>query len=396
MDSQWNGYVAYDAASASITSNPTKNMDVRAYYNYLSRRNTSQQDLSTNIDPGAGVNNLPAQHSYYKNNAGLELGYKLPAATKLTAGYDLTDTKRSSAWTDPVANITGGNPEALQTTDHLMYVQVKNNLLDSVSGKVRYEHLIRTSEYPQLYVYAPPFSGATINARYFRRGSEGANKAMDAIKAELEIEPMHNLSLGLQYALKLNDYRSTTVGLQSDRRHELYADATYTAGIAKLNIYGEVEFVDNDFTSVTGTPWTAVTPTSYYWNMKRSDINYAVGTNVTVDIIKEKLKANVTYRFDNSEGNTDFTYPASIVNTVTDATSVDNFSRHALNTKLTYNFTKDVALDLGYMFEKLTYTDDQYTGYTYVPRNTAYALTGAFNKPDYVVNAFYTKLTYNF
>jgi hypothetical protein len=57
---------------------------------------------------------------------------------------------------------------------------------------------------------------------YFRHLSGKQN--MDAIKAELEFEPMHGLTLNSMFDEQI---QRLPLCLQDDNRHEVYVDATY-------------------------------------------------------------------------------------------------------------------------------------------------------------------------
>lgn len=382
----WNGLVKYNTAGASITSQPTRNLDTRFSYNFTERKNES--DTINNVAYNGTGYNTPGKFGYHKQNAGIDLGYKLPAATKVSAGYEYSHTNRASFWTTMA--VTSGNPEPLATTDNTLYVQAKNNLLDVISGKLRYEHQMRSSDFPTVASYLP-----TARAGYFRE-FESAKKEMDALKAEFEVEPLHGLSIGLQYALKLNKYTNSPLGVQDDTRHEFYADVTYEVGIAKVNIFGELEHVTTNATFYSGTYGSPATATSnFFWDNKRKDINFALGGKVDVEIIKNKLSGTVGYRYEQADGSSDFTtYNPILTTVVTNNAAIDDYYKHCINAKLSYSLSKSVIVDLGYLYEKLNYTDDFFTGYTYAV--TTNALSGAYANPNYEASAVYTKLTYKF
>lgn len=385
----WNGLVTYDSASGSITTTPLKNLDARIHYNYLSTNNQSD-NLNYSTSASTSYNTPVAKYDYQKQVAGIDLSYKLPASTKVSTGYEYSDVKRAT-WAGNTTLAVAAAPHATKTTDHTVYVQAKNNLLDWVSGKLRYEHQFRSSEYPTLGLYA-----ATNRMGYFR-GFEAADKKMDAIKTELEFEPMHGLSLGLQYAYKLNKYTNSPLGIQDDARHEFYVDATYTAGIAKVNVYGELETVESKGLYYAGTYGSAATATNnFFWTTKRKDLNYAFGSTVDVSIIKNMLSASAGYRYERADGSNDFTVSNTAIMTTpySNVNDLDDYIKHSLNAKMTYQASKNVSIDLGYLYEHLKYSDDAYAGYTNIV-GTNY-LTGAYNNPNYDASVVYTKLTYKF
>lgn len=386
----WNGLITTDNGSVVITSSPLPKLDTRIHFNYLITKNKSDNINYSTSATATSYNQIAAKYDYNKKVGGIDLSYKLPAATKVSAGYEYGDVHRATWAADPGLT-TAGAPHATKTTDHTVYMQVKNNLLDWISGKLRYEHQFRSSEYPTLGLYA-----ATNRMGYFR-GFEAAGKNMDAIKTEFEFEPMHGLSLGLQYALKLNKYTNSPLGLKDDTRHEFFADVTYSAGVAKVNVYGELETVEINGLYYSGTYGSAATATNnFFWTTKRKDLNYAFGTTVDIDIVKDQLKASAGYRYESADGSNDFTVSnASIMTTpYSNVNYLDDYIKHSLSAKLTYQMSKAVSLDLGYLYEHLRYSDDAYTGYTNIVGTNF--LTGAYNNPNYDASVVYTKLTYKF
>lgn len=394
---RWNGLVTYDTANATITSSPIKNLDLRLFYNYLNRENDGDTLGSTAYNAATatnGSNNPVTKYHFHKQNVGLDASYKLPASTKVSTGYEFAQTIRGSFWTSS-ANIASGAPEANKTTDHTIFLQAKNELFDWVSAKLRYEHQFRKSDYPTAYVSTTTYA-ATDRDLYFRE-FESADKNMDAVKVEFEFEPINGLDLGLQYALKLNKYTNSPLGVQDDTRHEFYADASYNAGFAKLSIYGELETVETNSTYYTGgTTYPANANFTFFWTSKRKDINYAFGGKVEADIVKDLLTGSVDYRYEKADGSNDFTTSYATTIPWANVSALDDYTKHSLNTKLTFKASKNLSVDLGYLYENLKYSDAAYDGYTYVPAGTTYALSGAYANPNYDASVVYTKLTYKF
>lgn len=402
----WNGKVRYNTINATITSNPIKKLDTRIFYSYNQRTNDGDY-LNNAYYYNTSAGSPVARQGYHKQRTGLDLGYKLPAATKVSAGYEFTETNRyGSAFFTNVADIVGASPHANKTTDHLFYLQAKNNLLENVSGTLRYEHMVRSSEYELLDEQLTLAAASGNLRRAMHRQYDSAHKTMNAVKVGFDIDPTSNLNIGLQYAYKLNDYASSPTGLQDDARHELYADATYTAGIAKFNIYGELETVDANtkyFTNTGGAIWGAATNTALV-NSNRKDLNYAVGTKVDVEIIKDTVKASLGYRYENADGENDLSYELQNGATVTwagltnmvDIGALDDYKKHSLNATVSYAATKFIDLSVSYLYENLKYTDDAYANYVNVPRGTTYALTGAYADPDYSASAVYMAMKYKF
>jgi hypothetical protein len=391
IGTNWSGKRTYDSASASITSSPIKDLNTRIYYNYLDNHTASMPMIYQTGALNTQYNNPISQVGYTKQNGGIDLTYAVPDATKVSVGYEYGDVRRST-WATNASLLAAGSLYATKTADNTLYAQVKSTLSDTLSGKVRYEHLFRNSGYPYYSAYVP----ATNRAAYFMP-FEAADKGMDAVKVELEYEPLHGLSLGLQYAYKMNDYKNSALGVNDDTRNELYVDATYVAGIAKLNVYGEAETVETNATYFAGTIGSPMTATNnFLYKSKRNDINYAGGGKVAVEILRDRLTFTTGYRYERANGSNDFSVSNAAIMTTPywNATPLDDYIKQSLTAKLTYNATKDWSFDLGYLYEHLKYADAAYTNYTYVV-GTNY-LTGAYNNPNYDASVFYLSTKYKF
>lgn len=374
----FDGKITYTTASLAATSNPTKNLDTRAFANYLEKDNRSTEPFTYG---GADTE----KYEYDKINAGFEAGYKLPAKTKLSAGYEFLKLNRA------IRN------DARTTKDHSYFVQAKNSYLDWLTAKLRYQMLLRDSDnHADLETPAPSIFN-------YWRPVDTANKQQDTVKLSLDLEPAHNLAFGLEYGYKRNKYKDTFLGVKSDSRHELYLDANYTVGMFRFNPYGDVETVGNyaahrRFQTVPGgvDPITGVNNnTNYNWSSKRYDVNYAIGLNTDVNLIKDKLTAFVGWRYEKADGSEEFTSTFATTLPLANNTRVDNYEKDSLTAKLTYAVNKNLNVGIGYLFEKLQYSDDHWTDYSYVPA-AATNLTGAYANPDYEAHVGWVNVAYKF
>ena len=391
INQNWNGYLTYTTANIALSSAPTDKISTRLYYNYFDRHNTS--DIITSTAYGFEASDVNHPFSYHKNNAGFDVDFKLPAKTKLSTGYEYLDVIRKSE--DSLVM----TPE---TTDHKIFVQAKNDLLDWVSGKVRYEFITRNSSFPENNSYGP------TDYEYYYRAAGYANRNQHNIKLGLDFEPLQNVDLGIEYTYKLIGYKDTTLGLKDDKRHEVYTDLQYQNGIAKVGAYADVELYEANATfreiPLFGSTSTSV-PDDYKnftWKSKRNDINYAIGASGTFDIIKEVLSFGAGYRYESANGSDDFStsylgkiYTSGASAFATNITSLDDYTKHSVNASLKYTINKHMNMELGYLYEHLKYSDDALNNYLYIPQGGVY-LTGAYANPNYDANVVYTKLSYKF
>jgi hypothetical protein len=387
---RYNGDISYTTAAASLTSNPTKELDTRMFFNYLNKENDSTKDLnySTSATP-----NLTEGFGYHKINAGLDVGYKLPAKTRLSAGYEYL-------------HLVQPREDATNTTDNTVYLQLKNTFYDWMSAKVRYQRLYRNSE------YMIPVNPTGQAGEGYMRPYDLATMTQDAVKTQLEFEPMHNVSLGVEYAFKYNQYPDSIMGVQNATKHDVNFDATIVAGMFKFNPYVDLEFSQenskhrNASTANTNNIFingpNASGIYAYNWQNKADNTYYALGINTEAILIKDTLIANLGTRYENSDGSENFSTMSTSfdpVNPVRNNGNVDNFIRKSITGKLTAFFSKQLKGTISYTYEKLQYQDDHYALYnnfSLLEAGAGYALTGAYNNPDYTAHIAYASLTYSF
>jgi len=393
----WAGRVNYTTASAALTSKPMKNLDTRIFVNFLNKKNEGPEDFNY-----GSASYTTERFDYSKRNMGVDAGYKLPAKTKLSAGYEYQNLHRAI------------REDAPSTDDHKVFVQAKNDLFDWMSAKVRYQRLMRTSNFADATLYANEPTGGVANTsdattslyyKIFFRPADTADKNQDSIKVGLDFEPVHGLSIGFEYAYKKDDFTKNYLGLQNAERHEGYFDATYAASIVKLNAYADLEVVESNsrfrqLPRATGTsptlyadPMGVSNINNFNWTTKRQDFNYALGMKGDVEIIKNKLKASAGYRYEKANGSNDFTTNTTGV-VFNNVSQLDDYIKQTVDAKLAYSVTPAFIVTAGYLFEHLKYSDDAYTGYSYIV-GTNY-LSGAYANQGYDANMFYLSGTVKF
>ncbi|MCE1227826.1 MAG: MtrB/PioB family outer membrane beta-barrel protein, partial [Geobacteraceae bacterium] len=170
--------------------------------------------------------------------------------------------------------------------------------------------------------------------------------------------------------------------VKGDFRHAVNFDTTYTFGIAKLNAFADVEFIR--------TESLFYLPGSYRWASTRRDINYDFGTKADFELIKGLLSFSTTYRYERADGTNEFS--KSVAPVPTDVPYLDDYIKHSADAKLSYNMSKALKVDVGYLYENLKYSDTAYAQYTIGGNN----FTGAYANPNYDASVVYTKLTYKF
>jgi len=375
----FSGDIRYTSLSAALTSNPIKPLDAKLFYNYLNKSNKSTTFDYGNISDTFGQFNTEV-FDYKKNNVGLNLGYKLPFSTKIQAGYEYLYVKRTQRL------------DATTTSDHISYVQLKNSYLDTVSAKVKYQHVARNSDFEN--------ENGDELAPFVRR-YDATDKTQDVVKVGVDVTPVKHLELGVEYAYKVNNYDKTILGRTKDTRHEVLFDAKYELPeLAKFTAYFDYERVVNDSThrkaATAFNPDSApIANTDYNWTAKLTDDNYAYGVGVEVPVIKHKLDLMVSWNYEKADGRADFTTQGTTA--LIDIPQYDDYTKKSVNTKAIYHFNKNLDLSAGYYYARYDYNDistDNYPANFAV--NATNFLSGAYKDHDYEAHVGYLTAAYKF
>jgi MtrB/PioB family decaheme-associated outer membrane protein len=389
-NANFSGKLQYTTASISLASNPLKGLSTSIFYNYLDKQNSSTDSFAYGnnaaLHPVKGTAlNLTEKFDYHKQNAGFSAGYKLPLKTIISAGYEYLRYDR------------GVRTDASDTTDHSAFVQLKNDQLDWLAAKLRYQYLTRKSTNLNEYY----LTTSTPTMEMYFRPADTADKDQHSIKTSFEIEPVHDLSFGFEYGYKYNKYKNYVLGMMDDSRHEMYADANYAFNMFKLNPYFDLELVEAKSRHRVGNASVFAAPTTgaYNWQSDRKDVNYAVGINVDADIIKDKLTSRIGWSYEKADGSEDFTGEGINLSTlgtpVVNNAAVDDYTKQTVRANLSYMVNKNIKIGLNYLYERFNYSDDHYNGYVNVPTATTH-FTGAYANPNYEAHVGYMTVAYKF
>lgn len=386
-DKTFDGDISYKNLSTTLTSNPIKPLTTKLYYKFLEKDNDS--DEITYTYSGQSVTNHIFE--YKKHNAGIDVGYKFTKDLKTTVGYEFLKIKRE-------------REDIPVTKDNKFFVQLKYNPFDFLGTGIKYQRLNRSAKFESPGV-------ASTDAAYienFVRRYDATDKDQDALKLSVDLSPFDKLDLTAEFAYKKDKYDETILGLTKANRNEFILDAAYEIKGIKLYGYFDYEVADRDQTSRYVTPGGSFDPSTppasngYNWDVKLKDKNFALGVGLEVPIISNKLIFGTQYDFEKANGNADFTsqYLATgLTQDLIDIPLYDDYKRHALSTKLKYNYNTKLSLVLGYAYQKYTYTDAQFEGYKYimpVTGTTNTYLTGAYKDEPYNANVFYLRAIYKF
>ncbi len=383
ISSAYTGKVDTQNYDLALTSNPVRFLDAKVYYKYYSRNNKS--------DDPTGVVNIFLDYNI--STFGTELGFRLPKQLYLSGGYKYVKTRRDKQGeTDPLEILPDDR-------DNLFNVDLRWTGLDFLSAGVGYEKLDRDAKYRTVESEENPAK------RYYY-----ASQNRDTFKASVDIFPIENLNLGLEYRYKFIDYSDTTFGLKSNMTHELNISAGYAIGnIAKVYGYGDYGWIK--FDQLQQQTEGLVTPAN--WNAKQKDITYGFGIGANIYVIPKRLTFIFQYDYLKSNGNVDYTLDPVFFtaaggagldgiganNDNIDISRWDDYTLYCFKIKAVYNFTKSLSASLGYAYERFKYSDAQVNDYNFVPAtagtNGAF-LTGAYKDQSYRANLVFGGLTYKF
>jgi MtrB/PioB family decaheme-associated outer membrane protein len=381
----FDGDISYTSLSVSFVSLPTEQLDTRVFYDYLDKDNDSS------IIQYIGGGNATHIFDYNKHNLGVDANYDLAMQTKLSAGYEYMKIDRRN------------RPDAESNTDNVLFLKAKNTSLDFMTAKLEYTFLNRNSDENHDLTGVSIFDAENI-VQHVQR-FDTTSKKKNEIKIVLEIYPVDNLDLGLEYTYANNDYKNVILGRTEDKGHELYVDLMWRASqIFNLSGFAGYESYKADsnhynFRAGAGTPPQAADPTindgnpdSYRWTQSLDDNFWTVGLMGQMPLMKERLMLSLSWQYQKSDGETDFTTEGTTP--LLPINQSEDYDITTVEAKALYAVTEDLDLTLGYLYEKSKYEDLQYLGYEYQPPGSY--LTGAYADHDYEAHVGYLTARYNF
>lgn len=390
---EYTGDIKTTDINAAFTSTPRKGMTTRLYGRYHQRQNDS--DIVYNADwlkaaTAATILQTQARdqmafYGYTSQLFGGEVSQKL-GDYKLTGGAEWHETSRESY----------GITQVRETDDISTWGQVRVAVTDDIAARIRYDLLNRQSTdtidttagavlNPSSGVIAPWFSYA-----------DTAGKQQHKVKTGLEWSLTDNLSLGLDYIYKLDDYtRDAPLGLEHGESHGGMADLSYTYGPAQFHAFGSLErgatqmhtrlYRGTGTTEIGGAnPDTGDSSTAYDWGYTQYDTTLTLGAGATFSIIKDRLNLQVQYDFTQNDGKTDLHIPAAAGITREDIRPVNDYTQHNVSLKLNHTLAEGHTVGMGYTYTRLSFED---WGYNETVTSAQKLTDGYYNvDPSYEVH----------
>lgn len=347
---------------AAITSRPTMELDTK--FSFTHQENSNKSTII------ADSTNTNADHlfDFSKDVFAAEAGYRLPQQTKLTGSYEYVTLDRRN------------RPEFETTTDHIFTARLKNSSLEHATAQIQFKHLERDSD---------PTGGTNVAISDF----DANDKSLDEAKLGIELYPMDNIDIGMDYTYTSTDYDQPVLtagnirGRGKDDSHALYLDALWRLpqGITLGGLVGyetrEIESTNSNLSGGTNTPW----------GQNVEDDFWTYGLTGKMPLMDDKLHLDISWEYQKSDGESNFSIDPTLQNIAT----VADYSKKKLEAKATYSCSEKIGVTVGYLYEKYQYVDLQYENYAYIAPGSTY-LSGAYAFNDYEANVGYAMLRYSF
>jgi outer membrane protein OmpA-like peptidoglycan-associated protein len=436
----FNGEHVNQSLALSWTAVPVTNVDTRVYYYWTKLENNSTlvefgnaptQPLASGLGCGnyIGANGLPTQivgncetelYNYTKNNVGFDVWWKFAAGNRLGGGWDYNDLDQTRVDYD-------------KSHWNRFWLEYKNTMLDTVSGRLKYQYIKRdsTSNFsndgvsPNDPNYLLPYTSA------FDLQSSTTNQ----LKLYLDWTPLDTVGLSFEGVWSNIDYDNVTYGRTKADRQGYFLTGNWNAmPTLKLNALGsweETKYPSNHryIGTVAGGPtppsgWCTTanpncydpfappyqqsagsTTASYNWDSQTKDQTWMVGVGADWQAM-QNLKVTASYLYVSTEGSATFGYQNGIVLNNPNVLPINNFDNSRqqwFNLKGIWAYDKNWSFTAGYSYAKYSHDDIASQGYTYtapypgVASNTSLSYLSGYDAfTNGSNNIFYLLVSYKF
>ncbi len=395
----WKGEQSYTNLAASLKSKPFSKLTTKLAYHYTKKDNDSPViDYRDGNDSSETLNHT---FRYTKHGVTLDGTYRLNRTNRLKAGYGFENVKRPEMRHD-----------AEKTDTHRLFAEWKNSSLDRATSKLRYERLMRSSDFKGAE-FADMFGPqASEEIARYSRPFDAADKDQDTISWKLALIPAEMLDLGLELAYSKSDYSKTVIGRTEDTGQSILLDASVQLPMsAVLYAYAEydqvelssnhVRFQNNNATRHidAGVPVAAADENTnrYNWNVKRKDVGTSFGVKCDLPLLKDRLKLSAGYDFQKNDGEADFSSAFQTANgtPLEKIKAYDDYEMQTIKLTGKYAVRENMTLILGYTYEKFEQSDIRTNDYQHIVSGDQF-YSGAYANNDYEANIGTVALSYKF
>jgi MtrB/PioB family decaheme-associated outer membrane protein len=180
-------------ANFLATSRPIQDVTATARYRYFKHENKNpRRTFSTSVPEGLGVQtHTTLQEGFRKQNAGLDLGWRVIRELSLKGGYEFEHWNR-------------GDREVTATDEHIGKFAADVTPVDWFLGRVTYRHGDRTVD---------NYQGVPIELPQLRKFDE-ADRRQDRVDLFLELSPWDTLTPSLNFGYARDDFHRSAYGLK--------------------------------------------------------------------------------------------------------------------------------------------------------------------------------------
>src|SRR6266567_120771 len=210
----FSGKVEDQTFTLTLASHPIQTVDTRLYYHYDKRANDSTEVI---YSAASIVNCLGGPYrndllEYTKNNVGLDVYWRFMPKNRLGFGWDYWKVDQNR---DDYDNIRTNK----------LFVEWKNTALANLSGRLKYTHFQRRSDY-LLGNAGVNAADSAFLARFTSR-IDYSNLDRDEFKLIGDWSPLPLLDFSLEATWKDNKYKGVTLGRTSDKREAVYLSGSW-------------------------------------------------------------------------------------------------------------------------------------------------------------------------
>lgn len=413
----FSGDIKYDTYSLTLSSNPSRMVDTRLYYNNFKKENGSTRVSFNGLPAGLNCSNIfsptappncePELFSYTKKNFGLDVGVRPIADNKINFGYDFSDIERERFDTN-------------QTDETRYSVEWRNSNLDWLTARIKYTRFERESDFQLTPAFVRARAAAGTDG--FNNQSQGfieafvsrfdvSNLDQDQYKVGLDFTLSETADLSLEYARKESKYRGVILGRTGDERDEFFVNVGFgDREVIRFNVFGGWETIRYTSVHRVGNPldpFLAPTTAAYNWGMGIRDTYSTLGAGFDWPV-QEALTIKGSFLWSRTDGTGRFE-PQTLAsgasaNPALLAGGINNYGNNeflSLSVKGIWQFSPKIELTLGAAYEENKFNDIQFNNYTYIvpitapTANTSY-LSGWYANPDYKATIGYVIVKYKF
>jgi MtrB/PioB family decaheme-associated outer membrane protein len=387
----------------NLTSRPLPKLNLRASYRYDDRDNKTpqaqyiyiggdSQDQATTLASDRVRTNLPI--SYRQNLIRLGGDYEVFNRTKLNAGYDYEEIKRTFA-------------EVQKTREHTYQIGLRRGFSETVNGGVSFAHSDRKnkgydSEAPFNASYSPQYiatlpAGGQFDNHPLLRKFNYADRDRDRIRLSVNATPHELVSLQFRADYNRDDYDNSILGLTDSRSESYTLDASFTPR-SNLAFYAFYTY-DNIKSNQTGRSFTSANKVALAtpltspndWFVAANDRVDTIGVGFKLTGISGRLDIGADYIYSHAVGSIDVATGSAL----TSAPVPDFVSRlNSVQLYGKYKIDKNGSLKLSFWHQKLHTADWAFDNVT--PTTLANVITTGQLSPNYSVNVLGISYSYRY